>query len=612
MEINNKNEEMGRCCIDELKGIFSGEQSLKIILGITAMKWISENKKYSSSIFDYEKILKKYNIREFIVDELNDFEEQYPEFKGLLTTIFDIKDIYIDNLIINKIKNIIDLIYNFRFDCIEEITEFANKLITIAGAYAGIYETPIGIKKLVVNIIDFINVKRFADYCSGVSGMAIDIQNCIKKNNISNDIYYYGEEINPTLYLISKILLIMNENNNFEVKNIDVLENKNNNNEFDFIFSDSPQSMSWDNKKAYNDLRFEYGIPTRTNADWAFYQNVLYHLNSNGIGIVIGTKGTLVRSIDYKIRKKIIEKDLIEAVITLPTNLYETRNVGTEMIIFNMNKSEEIKNKILFINASEYSQRLNRNQYTISEAGINKIVKNYKNKIEEKNFSKNVSFEKIKEYGFTINPIEYLDFDVLKKCFEKSITLGEIAQIMRGVQVSKKDLEILSEYPTHYFLNIKDIDNGKVNYDENTRITNKRKDWLGKYDIKKEDILITSKGWNIKIAIVEEDFRPAFISGNLSIIRVNPQKYNAYVLYEFLQSEIGLKMLEGIQTGTTIKILNNPKLAKIEVPVFDIEHINEVGFKIKQNKIEYEKSITDAEIKFKDTRKKLLENLGFK
>lgn len=198
----------------------------------------------------------------------------------------------------------------------------------------------------------------------------------------------------------------------------------------------------------------------------------------------------------------------------------------------------------------------------------------------------------------------------MKNSFEHTIKLGEIAEIRRGVQLSKEEYEDLTMSATHYFLNIKDIENGRINYDEESRITYKKQDWLEKFAIRPLDILITSKGSIIKFAIVESPFYEAFISGNLSIIRVNQKRYNAYVLYEFLQSDTGRRMIDALQTGTTVKLINPSKLEQLEIPSLSIDFMNEVGEKLKQNKQEYEQTIMETEQKFEAQKKILLERLG--
>ncbi|MDD3040999.1 N-6 DNA methylase [Bacteroides sp.] len=611
---NNKHEQIIHTCFDELKLSFSQEQSFHIILGVSAITWINMNEEYSSSNLKIDKFLEGHRCIEVMQHELKNFEYEFYEFNGILTGILHRTFIYEDRSAEEKLKRIFNLVGDKRFSSVDEVRNFINRLTSIGSLICGFNETPDGIKKIIPGLIDFNNVTTFADYCSGTSGIALEIFQHIKENYINDDVYYYGEEINATNYLISKLLMIVNKIKNHRVVNKDVLmfSGDDVDRKFDLVISDIPQITFSDRYLEVNDPRLRYGIPARNSADWAFCQNVVYHLNNTGKGIVIGTKGTLVRSNEADIRRRILEDDLIECVITLPVNLYEKSTIGTELIIFNKNKTGDRRNRILFINASEYNYRLNRNQHTISPEGIKKIIESYIYGVEEGHFSIFADIEKIKEYNYTLNPTEYLDFDLLKNSFSNSIGLKEVAQITRGVQLSKEDLEQLSRERTHYFINVKDIENGRICYDEESMLTNKKNDWIGKYDIKPDDIILTSKGSSVKIAIVDDDYRPAFISGNLTRIRVNPKKYNAYVLYEFLQSDIGVKMIEGLQTGTTIKLLNTPQLERLEIPLFEMEYMNDIGDEIKNNKIEYEKTLEYAKEKFNYRRDKLMESLQLK
>jgi type I restriction-modification system DNA methylase subunit len=562
--------------------------------------------KYSSLHLVFQRFISEYDNIKTIHNEIGCIENQFQEFKGILSGIWNWNYINKDESSNKKIRNIFEIINRMNLSTQEEMREFINILTSMAQSQSGYIETPDSVKELIIGLIDFNKVNSFAEYCSGTSGIAISIYKHITRYCHEKKISYYGEEINTTLFLISKLLMIINEIDEYEILNKDVMSDsgKCKNIEFDLAISDFPQLTNNDIEFAWNDQRFKYGIPTRSSADWAFIQIVLYHLNASGIGIMIGTKGTLVRSYDSQIRKGIIEDDLIECIITLPPNLYDKSNIGTELIIFNKNKAEARKNKILFINGSEYSYRLNKNQHTISAEGFNKIIEYYTEGTEENHFSKFVDLEKIKEYDYKINPKEYLDFDFLKNSFE-SLRLKEVAQISRGAQISKEDFKLLSSNPSHYYLNIKDIENGMIYYDETSMITYKKYDWPEKFEIKAGDILLTTKGSAVKIAIVEDEYRPAFISGNITRIRINSAKYNPYILYEFFQSDIGFKMLEGLQTGTTIKLLNTSQLERLEIPLYDIKFMNEIGEEIKSNKREYEKSLEDAKSKFDYNRDKM-------
>ncbi|MBU9723091.1 MULTISPECIES: N-6 DNA methylase [Bacillaceae] len=611
---NKEYEAIIESCFGELRGTFSQEQSFYIILGVSSITWVNLNDKYNTSNLKHKRYLHEYGSFMFLQDELKQFEYEFPEFKGILTGMMDKVLIYKDKSENKKLRHIFQIVESANFSTDEEVRMFINQITSYRPAMFGFNQTPDSVKEIIVGLMDFGKVRTFADYCSGMSGVAIHIFERMAKtgrDRMNRELHYYGEEMNVTNFLISKLLMIVNGIDNYEIVNKDALSDESSERDlkFDFIVSDFPQVVHYDMGYRYNDPRLKYGIPTRSSADWAFCQIVLHHLKENGKGVVIGTMGTLVRSNEAHIRKGIVEDDLIESIITLPTNLYEKSGIGTEIIIFNTNKDRARRNKVLFINASDYSYRINKNQHAVSPEGINKILEYYHHGIEEDHFSKFVDIEKIREYNYTLNPKEYLDFDVLKSTFEHSVKLKNIAEITRGVQVSKSDMEMLSAHPTHYFLNVKDIDNGRIYYDETAKLTNKKADWLGKFDIKPNDIILTSKGSTVRVAIVEEHSRPAFISSNLTRIRVDPRKYNPYVLYEFLQSEIGVKMLEGIQTGTTIKLLNTSQLERLQVPLFDIEFMDDIGNDIRRNKFDYEKVIEEAIMRFEHQREELTSKL---
>ncbi|MEK4062481.1 MULTISPECIES: N-6 DNA methylase [Paenibacillus] len=596
---------------EDLEGLYPNEQIARMILVIVTIFYLRELEYSEKDQVSRAVLSESRSIAHMLDQTVIELEHLHKEFKGVFTGLVPsfLQYNYSDTVF----KTMIEKIINIQFIDQEEIVQFINFIALKYSSNNGGNQTPETIIKLVLGLIDFKNISSVADYCSGISSFAIELFRHFRVEGSNKPVSYYGEEKNASDYLISKLLLNINNIPFFHITNKDVLDRIYREPErltVDFIWSDAPFGMVWNQSEGQNDPRYKYGIPPKSSADWAFYQNALYHLNNHGQAAVVGTKGTLVRSTEVHIRKAITEEDLIEAVITLPENLYLKTRVGTELIIFNKAKSKSRRGLILFIDASKYTQRLNRNQCSIQEEGISKIVYAYRNGIEEENFSRFVDLAKIREYDYSLNPKEYLDFDVLKHSFHQTVKLGEIAAIRRGVQLTKEELEELSNTATHYLLNIKDIENGRIAYDEESRITYKKQDWLEKFAIRPMDIIMTSKGSVVKFAIVEEKCEEAFVSGNLSIIRVDHALYNVYVLYEFLQSEVGRRMLDGLQTGTTIKLINPSKLEKFEIPLLSIDLMNRVGAELRENKRKYEEQIQEAEQRFSLERGWLLEQIG--
>ncbi|WP_462378423.1 restriction endonuclease subunit S, partial [Emergencia timonensis] len=111
----------------------------------------------------------------------------------------------------------------------------------------------------------------------------------------------------------------------------------------------------------------------------------------------------------------------------------------------------------------------------------------------------------------------------------------------------------------------------------------------------------------IKMTIVENDPPLAFISGNITIIRVDNCKYDPYVLFEYLNSETGQVNLDRIQSGTTIKILSNGNLKNLQIPSFELLKMQEVGKQLKENRNEFFRVWRELINNYQEKKKELSE-----
>ena len=118
---------------------------------------------------------------------------------------------------------------------------------------------------------------------------------------------------------------------------------------------------------------------------------------------------------------------------------------------------------------------------------------------------------------------------------------------------------------------------------------------------------MTSKGSVLKICMVEPGMPKAFLSENLTRIRVDPEKYSSCVLYEFLTSQEGREALDSIQSGTTIKIYNKTNLSRLQIPYY--ENARELQAQFRQVYEEYRTSMREIRQKFTSDRERLLKKL---
>ena len=138
-----------------------------------------------------------------------------------------------------------------------------------------------------------------------------------------------------------------------------------------------------------------------------------------------------------------------------------------------------------------------------------------------------------------------------------------------------------------YFLNIRDIRGQGISLESADRVGIDSPVCKEKYRVRQDDILITSKGTALKLALAEDLGDNVYISGNLTMIRVDPEKYDPYILFEYLNSGQGRIALERIQSGTTIRILSSASLERLKIPAYDLERMKSVGARLQENQLAF-------------------------
>ena len=347
-------------------------------------------------------------------------------------------------------------------------------------------------------------------------------------------------------------------------------------------------------------------------SDWLYILEALDATSDNGKGSIIVTSGALTRRNEAKLRKQVVFNDWVETVITLPANLYPTTRVGTEILVFNKQKEKRRKNKILFIDISRFYFRGNRNYNSITQEGTKLVNDIFHNYYEKEGISCIVDVSEVAENTCSLKPLRYLEMRSAQSMNQDVLCLKEIAKVMRGVQLKKEEEEVLCQNGVAHYLNIKDIQEENICYEDSKKIIPKSADWHMKFQIQEDDILLTSKGTTLKIVIVGEKPPEAYICGNLTILRVNSKIYHPYILYEFLTSAEGRRALESIQSGATIRVLNNANLAELHVPKYDRQIMGQVGEQLKEKRIKYEMESKQLTHNYVTERNDLLELVGIK
>jgi type I restriction enzyme M protein len=296
--------------------------------------------------------------------------------------------------------------------------------------------TPREVIRLMVEILDPKPNDSVYDPACGSGGMLIVSYKYVEeKYKDAKGLSLFGQEANPLTLALCKMNLILHGINDYHLENGDTLlypRFKENGfiKKFDVCLTNPP----W-NQDGYGEEtlrkgefwreRFKYGFPPRQSADWAWIQHLLASTKESGKAAIVIDNGCLFRGGKEKaIRARIVEEDLIEAVILLPEKLFYNTGAPGAIIIFNKNKSSERRGKILFINASqEYEKHPEvRKLNILSKKNIEKIVSVYKSFGEVDGISRVVSLDKIKENDYNLNVSLYVfpeeeeeEIDVLKE-----------------------------------------------------------------------------------------------------------------------------------------------------------------------------------------------------
>ncbi|MFH1004490.1 MAG: class I SAM-dependent DNA methyltransferase [Bacteroidota bacterium] len=209
----------------------------------------------------------------------------------------------------------------------------------------------------------------------------------------------YGQELNLITSAIARINMFMHNVDEFEIVQGDTLDNPSllkddELRKFDVIMANPPYSVKrWNQQRWMNDPfgRNIWGTPTQGCADYAFLQHIIKSLNNDtGRCVVLFPHGVLFRNSESEIRKKMIEADLVDAVIGLGKNLFYNSSMESCLLICRMKKPKERKGKIIFINGVN-EVCIERSTAYLKEEHINKIASAYKSYKDIDGFTKIIS-----------------------------------------------------------------------------------------------------------------------------------------------------------------------------------------------------------------------------
>lgn len=547
------------------------------------------------------------NIKEELIKLLMSIELDNELLK---TTMID--TVYKINISDRCLQNLIAYTYHM------DLTNNSDKFIEILldrdsenNRYGSDIKDPESIKNMIPRILNIDKGEVYDGTCGHCNLL-------LESNKIagSENIKLYGQEANLRAWMLGQINLRMHGYENFDIEFGDTLKDPKFKDgltlkTFDYITMNIPFGMKiLGYEEIQDDLygRYKHGIPPKSSTDYAFIQHGVSSLKDTGKAAIVVPMGALFReAMERKIRTNLVNDDLIEGIISLPS-LFTNTSVSVAIIILNKNKSEESKQKIFFIKADNLGEK-ERRITVLSDKEVNKIVDVYLDKKEEENFSKLVDIKEIQEHNYNLNISRYivdytietedgiLNIDIAK--FEKdtpTTMFKNIAKFERGMNLPKS---VDESKKTHKAITLADIQDGELILDKLTNIELNDVKRIEKYTVNKGDILLSCRGNAIKVAVIEDIPENIIVSNNF--IKITPNyNVNPYFIKAYFESPVGQYYIESIQTGTTIKVLSASDLYEIPVPMLSSEEQNKVAEKAILARHEYKEAIKRLERKLKD------------
>ena len=393
---------------DKLRGNLSASEYEGVVLGLIFLKFISDKfeAKYNELKKDkwadpedkdeyegaeegrifyvpkgarWSDILMKAHTPEIgkTIDEaLQLIEKENPKLKGILPNNYARPEL--DK---RRLGDVVDLFSNIQMhntngekDILGRVYEYClQKFASMEGKNAGEFYTPSCIVRTIVEVIQPFK-GRVYDPCCGSGGMFVQSAKFIENHQMElRDISVYGQEANSSTWKMAHMnVAIRGMEANLGKSYADTFfDDQHPTLRADFIMANPPFNLSdWGADKLANDVRWKFGLPPASNANFAWMQHMIHHLSPTGrIGLVLAN-GALSSQTGGEgiIRQRIVENDLVEGIVALPSQLFYS--TGIPVSLWFLSRKKQQPGKVLFIDARNMGQMVTRAVRELTDKNI--------------------------------------------------------------------------------------------------------------------------------------------------------------------------------------------------------------------------------------------------
>lgn len=388
-------------------------------------RWLKDIREGS---FELEKVTESLQSFERTVATTGDIDD----FKGLFSSsTIDLTDTALGSNLNARSRNVRKLIELFadlnmvalqKGDVLGDAYEYLiGQFAMESGKKAGEFYTPQQVSEVMAQIVaKSTNIQSIYDPTVGSGSLLLTVSKHLTEDERKN-LHYYGQEKNTATYNLTRMNLLLHgvRPEKMTVKNGDTLgqdwpedpERPSEGVQFDAVVMNPPYSVkNWNQEDLkVTDPRFEIAgvLPPASKGDYAFLLHGLFHLGQEGTMAIVLPHGVLFRGgTEGEIRKRLLDKNLIDAVIGLPDKLFT--NTGIPVTVMILKKNRSLNDPVLMIDASKAFVKEGK-QNVLQEKDIAKIVDTYVTRNEEIGYSHNATLKEIQENEYNLNIPRYIE-----------------------------------------------------------------------------------------------------------------------------------------------------------------------------------------------------------
>jgi len=324
-----------------------------------------------------------------------------------------------------------------------------------AGKKAGEFYTPQQVSKILAKIVTTGKDKLRSVYDPTCGSGSLLLRVAKEVDDVGG---FYGQESNPTTYNLCRMNMIMHDVHyrKFDIRNEDTLEHPDPGHldmKFEAVVANPPFSAKWSASPLFmsDDRYASFGkLAPSSKADFAFLLHMLHQVDEDGAVACVLPHGVLFRgAAEGHIRRVLIEeKNVLDAVIGLPANIFYGAGIPTCIVV--LRKKRTHADNVIFIDASQHFEKV-KNQNQLRDEDVVKVVTTYRDRIAEDKYSYVAPLDEIRENDYNLNIPRYVDtFEE-----EEPVDLDAVVQEIRALEAEMKSVDAkIAEYCNQLGINV--------------------------------------------------------------------------------------------------------------------------------------------------------------